>query len=68
MASGVVKKFDRERGFGFIQPDDGSRDVFLHVSALRGLGLGGVPEGTNLEFTIEPHERGPRAVDLKIIG
>jgi cold shock protein len=68
MASGVVKKFDDDRGFGFIRPDDGSRDVFLHVSQLRPLGLGSVLEGTTIHFDVEPGDKGPRAVNVKFPG
>jgi CspA family cold shock protein len=66
MASGTVKKFDAERGFGFIKPDDGSRDVFLHVSELRPIGMGEVDPGTRLNFEIEAGDKGPRAVNVAV--
>lgn len=67
MASGVVKKFDPERGFGFIRPADGSRDVFIHVSALRPIGLGTVDEGTEIQFDTEMGPKGPRAINVSVL-
>lgn len=64
MPSGVVKKFDPERGFGFIKPDDGGRDVFLHVSALRPLGLGEAQERSRVDYEVEQGDRGPRATNI----
>jgi len=64
--SGTVKFFNNEKGFGFIQPDDGSRDVFVHVSAVNNSGLGALNEGQRVSFDVEPDQRGkgPKAVNL----
>lgn len=50
MATGTVKWFNSNKGYGFIQPDDGSKDVFLHISALERAGLGPVSEGQRLSY------------------
>jgi CspA family cold shock protein len=64
--SGTVKFFNNEKGFGFIQPDDGSRDVFVHVSAVNNSGLGTLTEGQRISFDVESDQRGkgPKAVNL----
>ncbi|CAN7223399.1 cold-shock protein [Phenylobacterium sp. LjRoot164] len=65
MATGTVKWFNTTKGYGFIQPDDGGKDVFVHVSAVERAGLRGLDEGQKLEF-VEREERGKiAAVDLK---
>ncbi len=53
MANGNVKWFNAGKGFGFIQPKDGSKDVFLHVSAIEGAGLQNPAEGQEVEFDLE---------------
>ena len=62
-----MKFFNNEKGFGFIQPDDGSRDVFVHISAVTSSGIGTLNEGQRLSFEVEPDKRGkgPKAVNLK---
>ena len=50
MTEGVVKFFNTTKGFGFIQPDDGSKDVFVHISAVERAGLGSLNEGQKLSF------------------
>lgn len=52
MATGDVKWFNRKKGFGFIRPDIGARDVFVHVSALHGSGLRALDEGQRVEFEL----------------
>jgi cold shock protein len=59
MASGTIKWFDPNKGYGFIRPDRGS-DVFVHISALQASGLQTVQEGQAVEFDIEPGRKGPR--------
>ena len=61
MASGTVKWFNPARGFGFIQPDDGSKDVFVHVSALELSGLDGLVEGQKVQFDLERRQNGKLA-------
>lgn len=64
---GVLKKYDSDRGFGFIKPDDGSGDVFVHVRAARDSGMTTMPDvGTSVEYEIEQGDRGPRAVKLSV--
>ena len=53
MASGTVKWFNPQKGFGFIQPSDGSKDVFVHISAVERSGLGGLNDGDEVSFEIE---------------
>jgi CspA family cold shock protein len=65
--SGTVKFFNSEKGYGFIKPDDGGRDVFVHVSAVMSSGLGTLNEGQRVSFEVEPDKRGkgPKAVNLQ---
>ena len=67
MASGTVKWFNPTKGFGFIQPDDGSKDVFVHVSSVEKAGIRTLNEGQKLEFEIESGRDGrASAVDLRV--
>jgi CspA family cold shock protein len=52
MAKGTVKWFNGQKGFGFIQPDDGGADVFVHVSAVERAGMRGLNEGQKIEFDV----------------
>ena len=64
MVSGTVKFFNANRGYGFITPDDGSKDVFVHMSAVERAGWRGLAEGQKVSFQILNEERGRKAVDL----
>lgn len=65
MATGTVKWFNTTKGYGFIQPDNGGKDVFVHISAVERAGLRALNEGQKVEFQ-EREERGKiAAVDLK---
>ena len=64
MTTGTVKFFNTTKGFGFIAPEDGSKDVFVHVSAVETSGLGYLTEGQRVNFEIQPDARGPKAVNL----
>ena len=66
---GIVKFFNKDKGFGFITPDDGGRDVFVHVSAVQRAGLPHLNDGMKLSFTTEDDTRGrgPQAVSLQLL-
>jgi len=65
--TGTVKFFNHSRGFGFITPDDGGKDVFLHISALQKSGLPAPDEGARVSFETEPDRRGkgPQATNVQ---
>lgn len=66
MATGTVKWFNTQKGYGFIQPDDGSKDVFVHISAVERAGMGNLHEGQKLSFELERGQQGKTsAVALK---
>lgn len=67
MPVGTVKFFNTTRGFGFISPEDGSKDVFVHITAIERSGLQGVSEGQRVEFEVQDDRRGPKAVDIKVL-
>jgi len=58
MGQGTVKWFNTQRGYGFIQPDDGSKDVFVHVSAVERSGIGTLQEGQKLSYELERSQQG----------
>lgn len=58
MASGTVKWFNTQKGYGFIQPDDGSKDVFVHISAVERSGMGNLREGQKLTYELERGQQG----------
>ena len=58
MATGTVKWFNAQKGFGFIQPDDGSNDVFVHISAVERAGMGNLREAQRVRYDIEQDRRG----------
>ena len=57
MATGTVKWFNGQKGFGFIQPDDGGSDVFVHISAVERAGMGSLNEGQKVSFELERDQR-----------
>jgi cold shock protein len=66
MTIGTVKWFDMRKGYGFIQPEDGSKDVFVHISAVERSGLGHLVEGQRISFQLERGQQGKTsAVDLQ---
>jgi CspA family cold shock protein len=67
MSSGTVKWFNAQKGYGFIQPEDGSKDVFVHISAVEAAGLRGLNEGQKVSFELERGQQGKTsAVNLKV--
>jgi CspA family cold shock protein len=68
MPTGTVKWFNSSKGYGFIQPDDKSKDVFVHISAVTRAGLGTLSENQKVSYTLEQGKNGKTsAVDLKVI-
>ena len=70
MTTGTVKWFNAQKGFGFIQPDDGGKDAFVHISAVERAGLGTLSEGQKLEFELVTDRRSGKmsADNLKTAG
>jgi CspA family cold shock protein len=65
MTIGIVKSFNAQQGYGFIQPDDGSADVFVHISAVKQAGMASLDEGQKLRFDIESAGDDPAATNLQ---
>lgn len=66
--TGTVKFFNQSKGFGFITPDEGGNDVFVHVTAVESSGISSLDEGMRVSFDTEPDKRGkgPKAIDLQV--
>ena len=67
MAQGTVKWFNAEKGFGFIKPDDGDREVFVHFSAISGSGYKTLEEDQRVTFEIEETPKGPQATGVTVV-
>ncbi len=63
MATGTVKWFNPTKGYGFIQPSDGSKDAFVHISAVERAGLNGLREGPKVEYELVPGRNGKSSAD-----
>ncbi|MEG3617150.1 cold-shock protein [Magnetovibrio sp. PR-2] len=63
MAKGTVKWFNATKGYGFIEPEDGSKDAFVHISAVEKAGLSGLNEGQKVEFDLQEGRNGKMAAD-----
>lgn len=69
MNTGTVKWFNRKRGFGFIEPDEGDKDAFVHISAVKRAGLPTLEEGQRLQYDLSPLDDGRLMADgLELIG
>jgi CspA family cold shock protein len=64
MTTGIVKWFNRSKGYGFIKPDDGSKDVFVHFSSIQSEGVKDLKEGEKVEFEIVESSKGPNAKNV----
>ena len=65
MTIGTVKFFNTSKGFGFIAPEDGGKDVFVHATAVEDARMGSLQEGQRVSFEIQPDAKGSKAVNLK---
>ena len=65
MATGTVKWFNATKGFGFIAPEDGTPDVFVHQSDIEVNGYRELTEGQKVEFSVEPGQKGPKAANVR---
>ncbi len=65
---GTVKWFNDTKGFGFVAPEDGSADVFVHYSAIEGDGFKSLAEGVVVEFEVTVEGKGPKASNVRVVG
>ena len=68
MATGIVKWFNEQKGFGFITPDDGGSDVFVHYSAIESTGFRTLVEGQKVEFSTQQGPKGMQAVGVRALN
>ena len=68
MATGTVKWFSNEKGYGFITPDDGGQDLFVHHTDIAGSGFKTLAEGAKVEFEVTQSQKGPQATDVHVIA
>jgi CspA family cold shock protein len=64
MASGTVKWFNNDKGFGFITPDEGGKDLFVHHSAIQGSGFRSLADGARVSYESEDGPKGPKAINV----
>ena len=67
MAQGTVKWFNESKGYGFITPADGVKDLFAHFSQIQGSGFKTLQEGQRVEFEVAPGTKGPQATQIRVI-
>ncbi|AVZ38531.1 MULTISPECIES: cold-shock protein [Dietzia] len=67
MAQGTVKWFNAEKGYGFIAPEDGSADLFVHYSSIEGTGFKSLEENQRVEFELGEGQKGPQAQEVRAI-
>ncbi len=68
MATGTVKWFNGDKGFGFIAPEDGSADVFAHFSAINATGFRSLNEGDHVSYDVTQGPKGPQAANITVIN
>jgi CspA family cold shock protein len=66
MATGIVKWFNNDKGYGFITPDEGSKDLFVHHSSITGDGYKSLAEGARVEFEVREGQKGPEATNVAL--
>lgn len=67
MSAGIVKWFNEAKGFGFITPDDGGKDLFVHLSSIQASGITTLKENDKVHYEVEQSPKGPRAANLKLV-
>jgi len=68
MATGTVKWFNAAKGYGFITPDEGGKDLFVHFSQIAGEGYKSLDEGSRVEFEAREGQKGPEAAEVSVVG
>ena len=68
MANGTVKWFNDAKGYGFITPDEGGKDLFVHFSAIQGSGFKSLTEGAKVEYEATQGDKGPQAANVNLLG
>jgi CspA family cold shock protein len=68
MATGTVKWFNGDKGYGFITPADGGKDLFVHFSAIQADGYKSLPEGAQVEYEAQQGDKGPQATNVVVTG
>jgi CspA family cold shock protein len=68
MATGTVKWFSDEKGYGFITPEDGSKDLFVHFSGIAGEGFRSLSEGVKVEYEATEGQKGPQATNVRVVA